>query len=79
MKAIVEFNLPEDREEYEIFNKASDYHSALFHIASNLKKKVMRQIEAAEDRGMTYNAYDTINLYSEEICRVLDDYKITLE
>ena len=36
MKAILEFNLPEDEEEYEITSKATNMSSALFEIKQEI-------------------------------------------
>lgn len=45
MKAILEFNLPEDQEEYNSTIKAAEYRSALYEISQWL-----RSIRKYEDR-----------------------------
>jgi hypothetical protein len=37
MKAILEFDLPEDRSEFEIANKANDLHSALTDLYNEMR------------------------------------------
>ena len=37
MKAILEFDLPDDQEEFEIANRAMDYHSALWDIDQHMR------------------------------------------
>ena len=37
MKATLEFSLPEEREEFEMTNKAGDYYSQLFEIDNYLR------------------------------------------
>ena len=37
MKAILEFNLPEDNNEYKITTKASDFYLALYDISNSIR------------------------------------------
>jgi hypothetical protein len=45
MKATLEFNLPEDREEYEMHTQASDLYLAISDLQS-----MIRQIDRYEDK-----------------------------
>ena len=37
MKAILEFNLPEDQKEFEIANQSSDMYAVICHLAERLR------------------------------------------
>lgn len=39
-KAILEFNLPEDREEFEMASKGPDYYNALFDIDNHCRNSL---------------------------------------
>jgi hypothetical protein len=40
MKATLEFNLPDEKEEFETATRAGRYVSALWHIGQNLRQKI---------------------------------------
>lgn len=40
MKAILEFNLPDEQEEYKMANAAPCYHSALWDLAQEIRNKL---------------------------------------
>lgn len=54
MKAIIEFNLPEDQEDYEIFSKASEMRRTLEEIENTFrtmeKHKNVKSIKISEVR-----------------------------
>ena len=37
MKAILEFNLPEDQNQFEIANQSADMHAVICHLAESLR------------------------------------------
>jgi len=37
MKAILEFNLPEDQKQFEIANQSADMHAVICHLAESLR------------------------------------------
>lgn len=57
MKAILEFNLEEEREEYETMMKARDYYSALLDI-SNL-------VKTFEDKFSCLSGSSAVELFDE--------------
>ena len=59
MKAVLEFNLPDDQEEYELCNKAQDMSYALHQIQQYLRSKVKYET----DDPNKWEAYD--EMYQE--------------
>lgn len=53
MKAILEFNLPEDQHDYDLANNASNYAVALTDIYESLRSKV-KHGEPSEDLAKFY-------------------------
>lgn len=51
MKAIIEFNLPEDEDEFKIYSQSSEMYSALF----DLKNKVRAFEKSDYDKKKAYN------------------------
>lgn len=58
MKAILEFNLPEERGEFELINKASQLYSVLFDfdqwVRHKMKYESIEKIELIEVREKLY-------------------------
>lgn len=79
MKVTIEFNLPEENEEYAISSQAINMHSALFDLLYNTRKKIVRMIESAEDQDKNVNAYDTIDFFYDEIHRILDEHGVKMQ
>jgi hypothetical protein len=46
MKAIIEFTLPEEREEFDMFNKASFYYSLLTDIDNYCRSIIKHGVDA---------------------------------
>lgn len=44
-KLIFDLDKAEDREDFEIYSKATDYYSALFEISINLRKKIEWELD----------------------------------
>lgn len=68
MKAILEFNLPDDAYEFAEANKATSYHSAITEIVRNVRARVKYQEtwqEASEEVSNVYDAiFDILNEYN---------------
>jgi hypothetical protein len=79
MKAILEFNLPEDNLEYLQVIKASDMATALWQITHNLKKQCMREAETNNESVESQYVIDGINLVYEKIYQILDDNNINVD
>jgi DNA polymerase III delta prime subunit len=71
MKAILEFSIPEDQEEYELCNKAQDMSYALHQIQQYLRSKVKYET----DEPNKWEAYDEIY---QEFYRLLEQNNIKL-
>lgn len=71
MKAIIEFNLPEDQEEYEICNKALDMSIALQGIREYLRGKV--KYDTQDDKK--WEAYDEVY---QQFFEIINNYNIKL-
>lgn len=56
MKAILEFNLPDDQEDYELCNKAQDMSYALHELQQHLRNKVKYETDDPDK----WEAYDEI-------------------
>jgi hypothetical protein len=82
MKAILEFNLPEDREEYDIMLKGNDYLSCLYDISMEVfrparkhgypDKRIQELLEKNED------AYELIGLLEEKFADILTQHEVDI-
>jgi len=63
MKATLEFNLPEDKEDYEMTINASKYYLALWHIKQELRSK----LKYAELSEQEYEIYEKVSNKFNEI------------
>ena len=79
MKAILEFNLPEDNLEYLQAVKARDMANALWQITHNLKKQCIREAENNNESVECQYITDGIDLVYEKIYQILDDNNINLD
>jgi hypothetical protein len=66
MKAILEFNLPEDKREYEMANQAADMVAAIGHFEDTLRsyQKYGHDFKTADEAIAAIRAllYDEINI-----------------
>ena len=74
MKAILEFNLPEDQTEYQIANDASKVFSVLWDMKHFLRNKV----KYASDQ-MPQESYNTFVQCRDELNDILLHYKLDLD
>lgn len=72
MKAILEFDLPEDNIEFNMAVKASDIHAALW----DFKQKLRSHIKYEEHPKEVYEMLDKVR---EELNQSLMDYNVNLE
>lgn len=77
MKAIIEFNLddPDDRQSYEIHNKAKDLAFLVWHLMTNKKKEIEYKLQGYT----TYSRYDALDLVFEEIGTMLEEEGINID
>jgi hypothetical protein len=66
MKATLEFNLPDDKEDYEMTVNASKYYLALWGIKQELRK----QLKYAEISEKEYEIYEKV---SDKFHSILED------
>jgi len=76
MKAILEFNLPEDQEEYLRTTRATDMASVLWEISYNLRKRAEHEFDAREENG---GAFDAIEFIFNEIYGALDENNVNID
>ena len=74
MKAILEFNLPEDQTEYQMVNDASK----MFSVIWDMKQWLRTQVKYAPDE-MSKDAYDTFEECREKLNELLIDNSLDLE
>ena len=76
MKAILEFNLPDDQMEFNRANQSLDMACALFDILQ-LRKSIERKFESMEDKTLT--AYDGIYSMARGIAEILEEHNINID
>ena len=74
MKAILEFNLPEDNSEYLATVKAMDMANFIFELVYNTKKGLMNQLSILDE----YKE-DGIEMVFEKIYELLRYHNITID
>jgi hypothetical protein len=74
MKAILEFNLPEDQTEYQMINNASKTYNVIWELQQWLRGRV----KYAPD-GMSQEAYDTFEECRDKLNELLIDNNLDLE
>ena len=74
MKAILEFDLPEDTEDYRMHTQASGMYIALHDIQQFLRQKTKYADDDVSDEAL--NAYEECREYFNQ---VLDDNDVSLE
>lgn len=72
MKAIFEFDLPEQQNEYEQMSKAQDYHLALWDIST--------QLRSWQKYGHSFkSADDALEQIRTDFYRVINHFNINLD
>ena len=73
MKAILEFNFPEDQDEFETINNASKYYSVLWDLDQYLRNKT----KYAND-DVTEEEISASYALRDELWRLLGEYNLDL-
>ena len=73
MKAILEFNLPEDNTEYLATVKALDMANFIFELVYNTKKGLLNTIEVNDGEA------DGIEIVFERIYELLEHHNISID
>jgi hypothetical protein len=76
MKAILEFNLPEDNTEYLATVKAMDMANFIFELVYNTKKGLINQLN---DSITSEFKQDGIDLVFEKIYELLEHHNIAID
>ncbi len=72
MKAIFEFDLPEDQHEYDVMNQASKMQRFLWEFSE--------QLRAWEKYGNSFeDANDALSKIREEFYRLLNNYEVNID
>ena len=74
MKAILEFNLPEDQTEYQMFNDSSKMFSVLW----DMKQWLRSQVKYAPD-GTSQEVYEAFEECKEKLNELLIDNNFNLD
>ena len=75
MKAILEFNLPEDEDNFRMATHASDYFAALWDFAQWLREN----LKYRNDEVHKMNGYEFLEKCNEEFYYILNERKITID
>lgn len=76
MKAILEFNLPEDNTEYLATVKATDMANFIFELVYNTRKGLINQLN---DSITSQYEQDGIEIVFEKICELLAYHNIAID
>lgn len=76
-KAIFEFSLPEEAEEFEIYSKAQDMHSALWHFSNDVLR-AMDKHGAIDSRELTSEEHRIVVAIRDRFHTILDEYGVEL-
>jgi hypothetical protein len=71
MKAIIEFNLPEDQNEYELCNKAQEMSDAIKDVRDYLRSKVKYETQDKKK----WEGYDEVY---QQFFEIINNYNIKL-
>lgn len=77
MKAIIEFNLDDadDRQSYEMHNKAKEMAYILWQLMTNKKKELQYKLE----EHPKYSSFDVLDMVFMEIELMLDEENIDID
>jgi hypothetical protein len=79
MKAILEFNLPEDNQEYLTTVKANNMSNFIFELVYNSRKQCVRNAEENNKNFDELDFYDGVDLVFEKIQELLKNHDINIE
>lgn len=69
MKARLEFNLPDEQNEFTLANNGSNFYCALFEIDNYLRNKIKYECESLSEEEL--KTYEKIR---EEVNQIINDY-----
>jgi len=75
MKAILEFNLPEDQTEYQMANDASKMSSVLW----NMKQWLRGQLKFPENMNLSDDGYQVLEQCRDKLNELLMDNNLDLD
>ena len=76
MRAILEFNLPDEQMEFNRANQSLDMACALFDILQ-LKKSIIRQFNNVD--RFSDDIYDGVEAMSQGIAQILEEHNINID
>jgi hypothetical protein len=79
MKAILEFNLPEDNQEFLTIVKADDMSNFIFELVFNSRKQCIRDAEENNKNFDELDFYDGVDLVFDKIQELLKNHNINIE
>jgi len=79
MKAILEFNLPEENQEYLTIIKATDMANFIFELVYNSKKQCIRNAEQNNKNFDELNFYNGVDLVYDKIYELLKKNRIDID
>lgn len=79
MKAILEFNLPEDNQEYLTTVKANNMSNFIFELVYNSRNQCVRDAEENNKNFDELDFYDGVDLVFEKIQELLKNHDINIE
>jgi hypothetical protein len=79
MKAILEFNLPEDNTEYLATVKAMDMVNFIFELIYNSKKQCIHNAEQNNKNFDELDFYDGVDLVYDKIYELLEYHNISID
>ena len=74
MKAILEFNLPDDQQEYDLANNGLNF----WHVLWELDQELRANTKYAPD-DMTDDDYDAYQKIRDKLHELMNDYNVNLE
>ena len=74
MKAILEFNLPEDQKDFNRCNKATDMAIVLFDLVYNTRKHIENYLAEKE-----YDKYEALDFVFTKLYKILEEQGILID
>lgn len=74
MKAILEFNLPEEQSEFELASNANKYYSILWELDQHLRSKIKYADENTPDLFI-----ETLQMVRDHFWELIEENKIDLD
>lgn len=78
MKAVLKFDLPDEREDFEMALAAGKMHSALWDFSQDVLRKLDKYGFHPSGRELTLEEHAIVSFIREEFYRVLNDNQVEL-